>query len=402
MTENFLVELMPAGVDQSELELLLLNHFGTSRGESPSEFHFFRSGEPPALVLEYADGQLRMISAGPSLRKSDIPELLKKVQSSLVAEGPTQVGQIVLFAHLPTIGWFKHGERFQILPVPATAPRPPWGLGDHPLLLQFNFASSSDAQIAMRRRMRIGRELELLCVALTTAVSGGLSNIVRHYWSLVPDRETGQTRSEFLQVGYTYPSEIGDPVNFNSVEGIPPISLTSANEYFNRSGIQLGQVLDLPDSLDGCFSAYFRSPQERREKFMRAAYWFQYAQRVSTISRSGSYTALVSAVEALLPDVEVEARCNACARPMGAGPTRRFINFVERYAPSPDTSTASRRQLYALRSALTHGGKLLHMDSVGWAGTVMSSDSLTQWSNERSLWMTVRVVLVNWLLDHSS
>jgi hypothetical protein len=401
MATSLLNDLMPDSVDQSELELLLQIHFGMAKSESPEEIHYFRTNEQAALVLHYEDGALEAICPGTGLKEHDIPELQSKVKLQLLAEHPAEIGQIVLFAYLRNDGWFRYGDVFQLVPVPADAPRLEFQIGDHPLMLQYKVSGSSDLQIAGHRRMRVGRELELLCVALTPAIHGGIGNVLQHHWSIIRSQDPLQTRSEYCQEGYTYPSANGIAPNFDLVKGLSPISRVPAAEYYCRIGISIDQRLELPDTFEQCLSAHFNAPREQRDRFMRASYWFQYAQRVSNISRSGAFTALVSAVEALLPAVTPEAKCVTCSRSFGIGPTKQFINFVEKHAPDPAISNSDRRQLYALRSALSHGGKLLHSDSIGW-GSAMTSVGVSDWVDERALWLTVRLVLVNWLLDSAT
>jgi hypothetical protein len=156
-----------------------------------------------------------------------------------------------------------------------------------------------------------------------------------------------------------------------------------------------GTPLDLPDVLEQLLDAIFAASRDDRDRFLRAAHWFQYARRVANVSRSGAYTALVSAVEALMGDVTPESICPDCQRPLGTGPTKRFIDFVEQYAPATGVTAKDRRKLYSLRSALSHGGTLLHSDRYVWGG--MTSASLSEDDDQRAMWLLVRVVLVNWL-----
>lgn len=58
-----------------------------------------------------------------------------------------------------------------------------------------------------------------------------------------------------------------------------------------------------------------------------------------------------------------------------------------------------RRKLYSLRSALSHGGSLLHSDRHSWMGG-MTSKALDEWSDHRAMWQIVRIALVTWLLAH--
>jgi hypothetical protein len=398
MSENLRSIFHCEAVDQSELEQLLLIHFGGSQSRNNDEIRYTRGLEgEPALVLRYADdGEIAEIVAGPSIQNDDISAIEEKVTRYLVTASGVQIGQVVLFAILPTVGWFRYKDVFLLLPVPPDAPQVQALVGDHPLLLQYQVKSSGELQIDALRRRRVGREIELLCTALTTTIRGGIGNVVRHHWSIVGGQDPTNWRSEYCQEAYMYPSGNGIAAGFTSTDELDSLSRTPAQTHYTRIGISPGQVLDLPDTFEQSLDTYFAMPRDNQERFIRACFWFQYAQRVATLSYSGAFTALVSAIESLMGDAKPEGHCEKCSRPIGAGPTRRFIEFVEQYAPGPAISNSHRRQLYSLRSALAHGGHLLHTDRYGWGGG-MTANALSEETDQRALWHAVRLVLVNWL-----
>lgn len=403
MAYNLLEDLYGNIVEQSELEQLLLTHFGGCRSESHEEIHYSHAGKQgPALILKYTkDGELSEICTGSAIFPTDVESIRAKVEQQLLKPSEPEIGQIVLFANLPTVGWFRYRDDFQLVPMPANAPRPQCLIGDHPLLLQYRVEGSTDFHISMLRRTRTGRELDLLFTALTTVIQGSIGNVARFHWSLVNGNDPANLRSEYCQEAYTWPDANGIAPSYAPQDGIDPIGRTPAAEHYTRVGINPGHPLDLPDILEQLLATYFGMPRESRDRFMRASFWFQYAQRVGGISHSGAFTALVSAVEALIPDAKPDAHCRACDRPIGLGPTKKFIAFVEEHAPEPAITKERRRQLYSLRSALSHGGHLLHSDRYGWGGG-MTSTQLSEWSDQRAMWQVVRLVLVNWLLARNA
>lgn len=398
MTDNLLAEIAGDSVDQSELEQLLLAHFGGSTGISQDEIHYIHTGTiDPALIVKYKkDGDISAILAGQGLRTTDIEHLRTKITQQLIEPRGCEIGQLVLFAHTPLVGGFRYRDSFEILPKPDDAPRPTFMMGDHPLLLQFQYAGSADIQIGMLRRTRIGRELELLLVALVSGIKGSISPVVRHHWSIVTgDDNPANWKSAYCQEGYIWPNANGVGAGYIALENYGPIARTVAAEHYTRLGISVGQTLDLPDVLEQLLDIYFSMDRDNRDRFIRASFWFQYSQRASQISHSGAFTALVSSVEALMPETKPDSHCPKCDRPIGIGPTKKFAEFVERYAGKGLTN-GQRRELYSLRSALSHGGSLLHSDRFGWGGG-MTSTSLSQWTNQHTMWQIVRLVLVNWL-----
>jgi hypothetical protein len=80
------------------------------------------------------------------------------------------------------------------------------------------------------------------------------------------------------------------------------------------------------------------------------------------------------------------------------GATRRFKDFVDAYASG--TGSASRDEMYALRSGILHGSKLIEIDyalAFGWD---------PPWWNQRELlWdlsTITRIALRNWLKGQPS
>lgn len=392
-----------ADVDQSELEQLLLTHFSRSAGVSPREIHYLRGeSNAVALLVRYDDeGELSAIEAGSALLSDDAARLEEKVARLLLKAVGDGIGQAVLFAYLPVTGHFRYGNRFQIVSMPDEAPRPSHLVGDHPLLLQFTVPESEDFQTTNLRRQRVAREIELLCVALTTSIWHSVGHVLQYRWVVRHGADPADWRSEFLQEGYMYTGAGGEATAFADLAQIAPIALTPHNEYYASVGISAGQVLDLPADFGGLLDRFYGASRDDRDRFLRASFWFQHAQRVANSSRSASFMALVSAIEALMPPTATSAACEACGKSLGPGATKRFTDFVSQFAPGPTVSTANRRKLYSLRSALTHGGSLLHSDRDGWTGS-MTAKGLDEWDDRRAMWQIVRVALVNWLIARDS
>jgi hypothetical protein len=206
MSENLCATFHCDNIDQSELEHLLLMHFGGSQSLNDNEIRYVRGiGGDPALVLKYSkNGAVAEVVAGPSIGANDVSAIVEKIERHLLSGDGLHIGQLALFAILPTRGWFRYRDVFQLLPVPPDAPQAPFMTSDHPLLLQYEVKSSGDFQIDMLRRAQVGRELELLCTALTTTIRGGIGNVVRQHWSLVRGQDPTSLRSEYCQEAYRH------------------------------------------------------------------------------------------------------------------------------------------------------------------------------------------------------
>ncbi len=396
-TQN-LYEVFHAGeVDQSELEQLFSEHFKGAMHLSPDEIVYPGHETDHALRLRYDDG-LREVAAGPKLVDSDVETLKERIEKEILASEGTRVGRVVLFTKVPVEGYFRHRDEFQILPVPPEAPRPEFSMGDHPFILEFRFAASSNWQIRHLRRAVLEREFELVMAGLFEFSTRGLGKTSRWHWVLGERDQAKKWRSDYRQEMYTYPGLSLEGEDFTATDGMQKLSAIHQNEYYTRLGIRAGQALELPANVGDLLDRFFALSKQDRDRFLRASFWFQHAGIVHSYSRSAAYTALISAIEALMAPERPEAYCETCRRPMGRGTTQRFADFVESLVPGSGVPEAERKKFYGIRSKLSHGGSLLHSDRRTWSPGLTPA-RVEEWMDATTTWKLVRIVLVNWLLS---
>jgi hypothetical protein len=134
------------------------------------------------LRVQYdGDGKLTKVLAGPDLEPGQIEELAKKIEAELLVEGPLKIRRRVLFTGVPTVGFFRYKDLFQIMPVPPEAPRPKFIIGEHPFFLEFGVKTSSNFMISNLRQEKVGRELELLVSSLLTFRVRSIGSETRHH-----------------------------------------------------------------------------------------------------------------------------------------------------------------------------------------------------------------------------
>jgi hypothetical protein len=168
--------------------------------------------------------------------------------------------------------------------------------------------------------------------------------------------------------------------------------------YFAIEGISVDQRLQRPSSLAQLLDTYYQTPPDEQDRFLTFAFWLRFSDTAWAYAMSPSYAALVSAIEALMPPAESGGTCPECGRQLGPGPTQRFIDFIEHWAAGIDVR--HRRRLYALRSAILHGGKLLHMDRERWRG--MNPQDNTERDDLQVLRKTATLLGLNWLLGRNA
>jgi len=390
--ESVLEELRANEVDQSEFEDVIARYFGTAVASSPETIRYPATAEF-ALECRYEDGRLADIVAGPALTRPELTRVRQRVEADLLTPTETQVGRVVLFASVPVTGYFRYRDLFQWVPVPAGAPHPPFMMAEHPFLLEFHFRQSPDASIRQVRRAILERELELLAAGLLEFTIRGHGRLVHHHWVLMQDDVTQPWISGYRQEMYTWPGLVLEGGEFTDTRALPQLVAVDPVEYYSRGGIGAERVLEIPATLTDLLERFFRLPRSERERFLRACFWFQHAHTVRP--RSAAFTSMISAVEALMPAVRGAPVCEQCKRPMGVGPTRMFTDFVDDLAPGA-SATEARKRFYGIRSALSHGGSLLHSDRRTWSPQ-MTGAKIEEWEDLGAIWKLVRLVLVNWL-----
>ncbi len=378
--------------DSAELEQLLLSYF--HRANQPAnDLVLFGKGETPAVTLRYgSNGRPVSLEAGQTLRPEDRTELRRMIDEELLSPGPIQVARAVMFAGMPTAGFFRFADEIQIIPVPPEAPRPDFAVGEHPFLLEFAFPSSPNATVNGLRRGKRQREISLLLGLLLAPNIHGEPPSVKFHWVLDPIVD-GEMGSSYRQGGYSWKGAQPAGESFADTEPYPPLKEVDPMTYYSRSGVGPGDTLEIPSSLANSLEHVGSLDPDDRERFFRAAYWYNQAIAMWIASRSIAFEAFVCAVEALMPQAQGQKACPECGRDRSHGPTRRFSDFVDRYVP--ELPKKDRTRFYSSRSAISHGGKLLHADQVALG--MMGPQGIGEFNDIRSLGTIVRAVLINWL-----
>ncbi|PTU30313.1 HEPN domain-containing protein [Stenotrophobium rhamnosiphilum] len=399
MTErNILNEIGGQGLDQLELEQLIFNYYSHGSAQGPDLVSYGRTQGEDAVRISYSKrGKLQAISPGPNWQESDLEVLHLRIAEELRRDHGQGVNRKILFCAVPVIGTFRYKDVFQILPCPPDAPMPGHPTGDHPFVLEIAFSKSSSASINSLRYGRAARNLELLCVILLPWISSGISNRVIKRWVVLHDEPTRSSKNIYTQEGYwiTLPG----PTNaFSDVSNLPALNRHPDNDYYGFRGIAGNEVLDLPEQFENRLDAYFSLTEEDRDTFQCAAYWFNHARRAQETSQSAEFLALINGLEALLPQASAHAECSTCRKRLGPSISDKFVELIEKYAPSPNVSVQDKKGLYGLRSAVAHGGKLLYDDVSGGRGG-LSGLQMRHQTSSRNIRHIARIVMLNWLIS---
>lgn len=156
----------------------------------------------------------------------------------------------------------------------------------------------------------------------------------------------------------------------------------------------------MPKSIQHCLDIFDALDTDNRQKILRASFWLDHSSQVWRLSKSASYQSLIQAVEVLIDIPKKQPKCTECHRTLGVGPTALFTTFLDKYSPASSTLEPARSELYNVRSSLSHGNALLHMDQgvvFNWYNPKPPHENLLI-SNARLL---CRRAIINWLMDQA-
>jgi hypothetical protein len=106
----------------------------------------------------------------------------------------------------------------------------------------------------------------------------------------------------------------------------------AADARTRKKGISADQAFDVPESFTQLCDRFFGLDLEQRDAFLNAAFWLQHATRVHRLSRSAYFTALISAIEALLPDPARGRTVRLAKGPQAKGQLDCLSNFANNLA----------------------------------------------------------------------
>lgn len=401
MPTNLKNRLLPDLSKAAELELYLTMHFGTSVQKVPREVEYGNS----VIVKYYKSMNIEAIYVSEIYDEQAIAQLQADIAEALATDRGTEVNRIFLHSPCPTEGYFRHGDTFQILPPPSTAPQPDQMIGDYSFVLEYSFQKSPDMRINVYRCHKKQWEISLLLNALLRHGLKLPNRSVTKEWALVTHEIPLVSR--YQQLGYFSPDEDGrakDPSGFTSVAEYEQLQMLDTHDYYSKAGIAINDSQTIPTNLQQSLEAFDGLDDAEKEKFLRASYWSHVASRVFATSGTAAFIALVNAIEVFLPDSSERCKtcgrstssesCPTCNQPSAAGPTKHFRDFLEEH--SPGVPEASRKKLYEMRSKFTHGASLMpgDLDDIVFRFSADKNEACDNW---RQLKTIVQVVFVNWL-----
>jgi hypothetical protein len=388
----------------SDALLILEQVFPTASSSGTSRRIEYTKGGPPQLTVEIAaDGSVKEVLVG-GLDTDTAATLV----DAFNGPRPKQVMTSVMFSTVPTRGWWRYRHRFQILPMPDSAPGTDEVYGPHPFLLEVAYEGAERMPYLDSYRASVAtREVGRLLSGILRGPEDRFGQYPAGDWFVTG--EPGSWRSLFGLRGYYFenlpPTQDGPTLPKHDAftlpsSAMPRLAEVDAGGYYDRVGISSTVVLQVPDSFGSLVDAYFALDEQDGPKVLLWCHWLNHAQQVIHLSASAAHIAAVQAVEAIISASETGPACESCGRPTGIGPSRRFRDFLEEYAPGASHAT-QRKEFYGLRSALTHGGRLVSGELRGHA---FFDFAPYVWLERETMLATqslARLAGTNWLLSRS-
>ncbi len=390
-------------VKQDELEMVLLSYFGRGRGpyEGKSVYHKEENNNDFSVTLFYdSKGKVTSINSGSKLTEKDIAEIQQGIHDELIEGQEVVVGRDICFITGSKVeGYFTYKDVFQILPMPHDAPQIEGQLwGHHPILLEYKYLSSKNAQVNSFRKNKKSRELIPLLHLFSQRRFYGPSRFGQNDWVVIGNDDPNKITSEFKQIGYFYGKPFEASNQFSSIKGLNKL------EFGKSKNNELSLLEDTNNLLDIIFTL----EPSKYSKFITSCYWFYTANEVWKTSHSVSYVCLVTSIECLMNDVEkcecgsaigdksIE-KCTVCGE-LKYRIGKSFKDFLEKYA-NEEYSKLSREEksyIYNIRSTMLHGEKVFARDfePMGVLGYQKSYED----AFHRTISSLVFKALINWLV----
>ena len=322
--------------------------------------------------------------------------LEKKIDDAIYADHGLAVGRRIIFTNIKIAEQLRLDDSFQIIPTPPGSPEIETPVGDHPAVLEFSYCASPNSIVDMHRRSGRADELSYVLSAFVYYGFKWTINGADFHW--VVDRPKGRRlSSDYRQELYFCSDwEQKDAVGFSIVDGASEIPYMQPSRYFGQLGLMPDASFHLPASIREYFQKYESLSGTDKAMALLSAHWLQKSGVVTHTSVSLSFSALVYSLESLMPAPKETGVCDCCGQKIyEKSISQGFRELIEAYAkgiPKKDINN-----LYALRSGIAHGSRLMaHDQNVGFrfSDPLIKSEQLYRTARN-----TCQVVFINWLMS---
>lgn len=340
-----------------------------------------------AIDARYKDGALITLTQGPALRSEDIAGISARVRSE-AAETRECVRRAFVFSLQKTDGFWRHRDRFQLLPAGPEAPDVPFAYGAHPLILEYKVRRSDDLTLFTMRWTDTQTRLVLL---LNAFLRFGLTHVgfrSQHRWVVgstwpLGSSQAPENRTLWASDGYVVPGFIVSAEDLSPTDQFSEIPTLADGEHY--SGDARVQLV-IPAYLEAAVDCYEALSESDRQVFNRAMYWFGHSKAIYSVSYSAAFAALVQAIESLVPSGDKSRS------------TARFIEFLTNIGMDKKTCGT----FYSIRSDILHGSRVLLDDFEGFFAGGLHHGTAEFYFNYDECERAARRAMLGWLVQRIS
>ena len=321
-------------------------------------------------------------------------------------------------------GYYRFQDKFQIFGLDDTHPKPTSGVGDFPLIIEYWTDIDEEEKKKHIEDMHVSAhesvkdmldeisyfqsacdEIMILLSLFTTSI------FFKYNWKM----QECAWFTPFGQSGTYWGQKLYSPgkLDFSDVESFsepdfPMIPQVNSEDYSKKYYRQIvrypgqntgGQSYCMPDSIDSLFSNYYRLDSEARIAFLRAATFFYQACNIWFKSRSLSYTALISSIEALIYYEYMGVKYKTCGKCnlIQYRVMKKFRTFFKVEEKKGSWERKYINMLYTKRSNLLHNGFLFEGDlsTPGYYSENESEENAIL----RNLLRIIRQRIIRWLAN---
>lgn len=338
---------------------------------------------------------VKSIEKGPGFSEEYLKKIISDLKRYILEVQNTKVVRRILFNQIQTTSYWRYKNLFQICPPPSNAPLPDM-IGPFPFVIEFTINHSGYFPLDIHRNNKEFKNLHLI---LSVLLEGYINYESLSEWVWVmPKGEEQKVPSQLSCRGYFFEGFESLADDFSSFEANEKMKAIPSDVYYGN-GNNKDNVLRVSDIFDRAIDIFFNLQDSLREKFLTSCFWLYQSRQLHRHSISASFTAITNSIENLIEELKPVGRCSNCNRDIVLkGNKQQFSEFVDRYASNIPSSI--RKDLYAIRSKLAHGG-LLEEDLHGYIPGLQSK-SIQDELNLRRIQAIARPVLINWLFDLGS
>ena len=311
---------------------------------------------------------------------------------------------------------FRFEDKFQVLPIDMRGKPQSPAARHFPLFLEYtiDYQNNEPTDVFSLGAIRINKEKEILnllsCLTNhrffkydTSMIGWGVKMSDKMVEDMTEEERQGMGNQDscmFLGV-YNY-SGLKEDLRIEQFTDFKPLaSMKEAlmHEYFTDDPIDDSKhEVHFPNTLYTALHNYYNLSSETRKKVNSCIYLACDGMDISSNKRSLSFLSYISAIEGLvgLENDSSPEICPQCKRPVFSV-NQNFVKFLSKFVAGSAKSQKKYKDIYNLRSRITHSGKLFLSDYELSFDESNGEKEYSEWLMRLETLQLFRISLDSWL-----